>query len=687
MISLRLIAAETARVLTGVVLIVSGLLKAIDPVGSALKIGEYLAPILDERWAWSGTISLTLSFVLCAGEFLLGAFLLMGIYRRLSARLSVAFFAGMTFISLYSLFADPVSDCGCFGDAIHLTHFETLLKNIVLLPLSYLVLRDARSLRHLFSRRERWLVAVLAVVGIVVFMVQNYRHLPLVDFRPYRVGTDLRAEMAREDSTLQASLLATTRYIYERGGQEQAFTPEAIPDSSWRFVKVQEDATLAKYKAKYDFTPMDSLGNTFAEGLLADPGVTLLLLAPHWNRASEGSIDEISELYTQSLSMGYRFYGLTASSAQEIADWRYLTGASYPMLLMDATPIRTMIRAYPGLVVLRGGKIIDKRSFTDFPTVEEVTRYLHHLREPDYIAPAPSLARTYLLLAWGALLILGFLRFWARKLHLTLYLKKRIHYPYKRKRSMRKNIVAGNWKMNKTLQEGTAFISELKSALSAKTLHCDVIIGAPFIHLATVASLAEGSPIGIAAENCADKAEGAYTGEVSAAMVASTGARYVILGHSERRAYYGEDNAILTEKVRLALANGLTPIFCIGEVKEEREAGKHFQVVEEQLAGTVFSLSPEDFSKVILAYEPVWAIGTGLTASSAQAQEIHAHIRQLIAKKYGETIADDCTILYGGSCNASNAEELFAQPDVDGGLIGGASLSVEKFLPIIEAFH
>ena len=197
----------------------------------------------------------------------------------------------------------------------------------------------------------------------------------------------------------------------------------------------------------------------------------------------------------------------------------------------------------------------------------------------------------------------------------------------------------------------------------------------------------EGSPVAIAAENCANKAEGAYTGEVSAAMVASTGARYVILGHSERRAYYHEDGAILTEKVRLALDNGLAPIFCIGEVKEEREASKHFEVVEAQLEEAVFGLSAEDFKKVILAYEPVWAIGTGLTATSAQAQEIHAHIRSLIAKKYGAEIAENTTILYGGSCNGGNAKELFSQPDVDGGLIGGASLAVDKFLPIIEAFN
>ena len=241
--------------------------------------------------------------------------------------------------------------------------------------------------------------------------------------------------------------------------------------------------------------------------------------------------------------------------------------------------------------------------------------------------------------------------------------------------------------MNKTLSEGISFINELKTALAGKSLSCDVIIGSPFIHLASIAKEAEGSPVAIAAENCANKAEGAYTGEVSAAMVASTGARYVILGHSERRAYYHEDGAILTEKVRLALDNGLAPIFCIGEVKEEREASKHFEVVEAQLEEAVFSLSAEDFKKVILAYEPVWAIGTGLTATSAQAQEIHAHIRSLIAKKYGAEIAENTTILYGGSCNGGNAKELFSQPDVDGGLIGGASLAVDKFLPIIEAFN
>jgi len=240
--------------------------------------------------------------------------------------------------------------------------------------------------------------------------------------------------------------------------------------------------------------------------------------------------------------------------------------------------------------------------------------------------------------------------------------------------------------MNKTLQEGVALATDLKEILKGQKPNCEVIIGTPFIHLATVADVIKGSVIKLSAENCADKESGAYTGEVSAAMVKSTGAEYCILGHSERRQYYNETYAILKEKVLLALANDLKPIFCIGELKEEREAGKQNEVVKAQLGGSVFNLSAEDFSKIVLAYEPVWAIGTGLTATSDQAEEIHAYIRSLIAAKYGKEVAENTTILYGGSCKASNAKELFSKPDVDGGLIGGASLKAPDFKGIIDAF-
>lgn len=251
---------------------------------------------------------------------------------------------------------------------------------------------------------------------------------------------------------------------------------------------------------------------------------------------------------------------------------------------------------------------------------------------------------------------------------------------------MRKNIVAGNWKMNTNLQDGLALAKELKEALNGKDIKCDVILGTPFTHIAGVVDAVAGSVIGVAAQNCADKVSGAYTGEVSAEMVASTGAKYVILGHSERRAYYHETPEILKDKVNLALANNLTPIFCIGEVLEERESNKHFDIVKYQISESLFDLSAEDFSKIVLAYEPVWAIGTGKTATADQAQEMHAFIRKTLVEKYGEEVASNTSILYGGSANASNAKELFSNPDVDGGLIGGASLSVANFMPVIEAF-
>jgi triosephosphate isomerase len=251
---------------------------------------------------------------------------------------------------------------------------------------------------------------------------------------------------------------------------------------------------------------------------------------------------------------------------------------------------------------------------------------------------------------------------------------------------MRKNIVAGNWKMNTNLQEGVKLAEEVNAALASVQPKCDVIICTPFTHLASVNAVIDSTRLGLGAENCADHKSGAYTGEISAEMVASTGATYVILGHSERRQYYGETSETLREKVALALANNLTPIFCIGEVLAERENGTYNAVVSSQIEEGLFNLSAEDFGKIILAYEPVWAIGTGKTATADQAEDMHAHIRQVIANKYGEEVANNTSILYGGSCKPSNAAELFAKPNVDGGLIGGAALDSASFMGIVNAF-
>lgn len=240
--------------------------------------------------------------------------------------------------------------------------------------------------------------------------------------------------------------------------------------------------------------------------------------------------------------------------------------------------------------------------------------------------------------------------------------------------------------MNENLQQGVELAKGVECALKGRKPNCDVIIATPFIHLATIANTIDTATVGLSAENCADKVSGAYTGEISAAMVASTGAKYVILGHSERRAYYHETPAILKEKVLLALSNDLKVIFCIGEVLEERESGKEYKIVKSQIEESLFNLSAADFGKIILAYEPVWAIGTGKTATSEQAQEMHAFIRETVAVKYGKEVAENTSILYGGSCKPSNAKELFANKDVDGGLIGGASLDVEQFMGIVDAF-
>lgn len=249
---------------------------------------------------------------------------------------------------------------------------------------------------------------------------------------------------------------------------------------------------------------------------------------------------------------------------------------------------------------------------------------------------------------------------------------------------MRKNVVAGNWKMNTTLEEGVELANQINSLLKGKTVNCDVVVCVPFTHLTSVNAVLESELVKLGAENCSEHEKGAYTGEVSAAMVKSTGATHVILGHSERRQYFGENNEQLFAKTKLALANGLTPIFCVGEVLEERENGTYNDVVKCQVEA-LFDLSAEDFGKIIIAYEPVWAIGTGKTATAEQAQDMHAHIRKVIEDKYGKEVAEDTSILYGGSCKPGNAPELFAKPDVDGGLIGGAALEAESFLGIIEA--
>lgn len=252
---------------------------------------------------------------------------------------------------------------------------------------------------------------------------------------------------------------------------------------------------------------------------------------------------------------------------------------------------------------------------------------------------------------------------------------------------MRQKLIAGNWKMNTDYQEALILVTEINGMLSDELRNpaVKIVIGAPFTHLHSIKQLLTHPQVSIAGQNCHQEAKGAYTGEISAAMLASIGCEYVILGHSERRQYFGENDALIAQKIKAAQEKGLKVIYCCGETLEERENGTYFHVLKEQVQTALSGLDETSFKNIIVAYEPVWAIGTGKTASAEQAQEVHAYLRSLLAAKFGEQAAQYCSILYGGSCNAQNAAVLFEQRDIDGGLIGGASLKSRDFVEIVKA--
>jgi len=250
---------------------------------------------------------------------------------------------------------------------------------------------------------------------------------------------------------------------------------------------------------------------------------------------------------------------------------------------------------------------------------------------------------------------------------------------------MRQNIVAGNWKMNNDLAETTLLLKELKAQVIPENVH--VMVAPAFVNLNHAFKSLADHPITVAAQNMHQAESGAFTGEVSAGMLKSVGVEVVILGHSERRAYFGETNELLSKKINTALAHDMTVIYCFGEELADRKEGNHFNVVEAQLQQGIFHIAEGNWKQVILAYEPVWAIGTGETASPEQAQEMHAFVREYIAKNYSQQVAEGVSILYGGSVKPNNASEIFGKPDVDGGLIGGAALDVNNFMAIVNAFN
>lgn len=648
----------------------SGFVKGADPQGMVYKLNAYLA-----HWDISvpeGSLWLQgAAVVLATVEFMLGIYLLLGIRRRFTRSCVFLFMLAMTLLTAYIHAYNPVPDCGCFGEAVVLSNRATFLKNLALLAMATLLLLNKRSLPRLISERNQWVTSIYSFCYIVLLSILSIHYLPLLDFTPYKVGTDMPKAMVGD---------MRTYFIYEKDGVRKDFDGAHLPAEPWKYVDtrtvVLEEPTLA------DFSLFSADGEDVTEEVLAERGYTFLLTLPDMADADDGNTDRINDIYDYCKDNGIRFYAVTASGNREIESWKDRTGAAYPVMYSGEEILKAMVRSNPGLMLIRDGVIMGKWSQNALPEMQEGWDLEENIGSGDEGGALMPWVKLLLYFALPLFMFILIDRIWVGS-------KFYRHYSYKKlliKKRMRKKIVAGNWKMNKNLQEGVALAKELNEILTADKPNCDVVICTPFIHLASVAAELDADIIGLGAENCADKASGAYTGEVSAEMVKSTGAQYVILGHSERRAYYHETPEILKEKINLALANGLKVIFCIGEVLEERESGKQNEVVKAQLEGSLFELSKEEFANIILAYEPVWAIGTGKTATADQAEEMHAFIRGVIAEKFGAEAAENVSILYGGSCKPGNAKEIFAKVNVDGGLIGGAALKANDFKGIIDAW-
>ena len=679
------------RIIVAVTFIFSGFVKAIDPIGTQYKLQDYLGAIGMAGILPNWTL-LAVAVFLAAIEFCIGIFLLFAIQRRLISKLTVAFMAFMTMVTVWIVMADPVKDCGCFGDALHLTNTETLIKNIVLLVCSLAIMYRPLAMFRFVSKSNQWIVTNYTIVFILMSSGFSLYYLPIFDFRPYHIGVNIPRGMEIPKGAKLPQFKTT--FIMEKNGLRKEFTLDNYPDASWKFIDSKTVQTSEGYIPPiHDFSITDNkTGLDLTNSVLSHKGYTFLLIAPHLETADDSNFGDIDRLYEYAQSYDIPFYCLTASTTKAIKRWIDLTGAEYPFCITDEAVLKTIIRSNPGLLLLKDGTIINKWSHNNLPNEAKLSRPISQSslgKMPKDSVPAKILEIVlWFILPLTLLTLADRLWAWSKWVRLKEQKdKQKLYHLFNKKKSkMRKKIVAGNWKMNLNLQEGVALAKEINEAMTAEKPNCDVVICTPFIHLASVAKELNASLVGLGAENCADKEKGAYTGEVSAEMVKSTGAQYVILGHSERRQYYGETAEILKEKVLLALKNGLKVIFCCGETLEERESNRQNAVVKAELEGSVFNLSAEEWKNIILAYEPIWAIGTGKTATSDQAEEMLCYIRSIVAEKYGKEVAEETSILYGGSCKASNAPELFSKPNIDGGLIGGASLKAADFKGIIDAW-
>lgn len=686
--NIRIAAVNICRFILAVTFIFSGYVKAIDPLGTLYKLKDYAAAMAlnDILPDWALVI---VAIALGALEFSLGVFMLFAVRRHMVSKLTLALMSVMTALTVWIYIADPVKDCGCFGDALKLTNGETLLKNIVLIACATLVAWRPVDMARFISRTNQWIVRYYTITYIVVTSVYCLYTLPIFDFRPYRVGTNIKQGMEIPEGAEQPEFEST--FILRKNGVTREFTLDNYPDSTWEYVDTKTVQTKKGYEPPiHDFAiTTNDTGEDITEQVLTKKGYTFLLVSPRLAVADDSNFGDIDQIYEYAEENGVDFFCLTASTNEDIERWRELTGAEYTFCNADETTLKTMIRSNPGLILLKDGTIIGKWSHNALPQTDDLTAPLEQL--PIGKAQNDSTPERLLIVLLTFFVPLMALTIADRLWAWTKWIRNkqdnnRIFNLFKKRKKMRKKIVAGNWKMNLNLQDGVALAKEINEALVADKPNCEVIICTPFIHLASVAQVLDQNVVALGAENCADKVKGAYTGEVSAEMVKSTGAQYVILGHSERRQYYHETAEILKEKVDLALANGLKILFCCGETLEERQAEKQNEVVKAELEGSVFHLDAEAWKNIVIAYEPIWAIGTGMTATSDQAEEMLAYIRSIVAEKYGQEAAENTSILYGGSCKASNAPELFSKPNIDGGLIGGASLKCADFKGIIDAW-
>ena len=671
-------AVNIGRLLVAVTFIFSGFVKGMDPLGTQYKITDYLEA-LHIDWMFPDWSTLVMSVLLATAEFAIGIFLLFAIRRRLTSKITLAVMIVMTLITLWIVIADPVKDCGCFGDAVVLTNMETFIKNIILLIFAILIWRKPLEMPRLISRQTQWVVINYTFLFSIVMSLWSLWYLPQFDFRPYHIGANIAKGMEIPKGAKQPKF--DTTFILEKNGERKEFTIDNYPDSTWTFIDSKTVQTEEGYVPPiHDFSIEDmKTGEDITQEVIHRKGYTFLLISPHLDFADDSNFGSIDEIYEYATDHDYPFLCLTASTEKAIRHWQDITGAEYPFYITDETTLKTVIRSNPGLLLLKDGTIIRKWSHNDLPKMADLAGKPLEKTEigkmPEvsatkkiagiiswFVIPLVLLTIADRLWAWGA---------WIRKKENS----NRILSTFKKKRKMRKKIVAGNWKMNMTPSEAVALVKKLKPNMENSDV--DVIFCVPSIDIVPVVEACKGTKISVGAENMYYEEKGAYTGEVSPQMLVDAGVSYVIIGHSERRQYFKEDNEMVNRKIRKAIEHDIIPIICCGETLEEREAGITLTLIKKQIVSALKYVSPENAQRCIIAYEPIWAIGTGRVATTQQAQEVCCSIRGIIRDIYGTQIADAIRILYGGSVNAGNALQLFSEPDIDGGLVGGASLKPE----------